>query len=158
MELLVIIIIIFLFLFILFIIIAIILLVVIIFLYYNRFLWKGVRHRLPDGVRTDIIFFESATDAVYLAMCFLFICTFVFSLFAERLAECGWKPHRFCFGSNKHLTGLNLLVYARNAEGYGFVELEISSSMISTAFRQLSQLRCRATQLVVYIFHRARQL
>ena len=58
------------------------------------------------------------------------------SLPAERLAEYGWKPHRGFVGSQKHITGLSLLVYARKAEGYGFIEFEISNSTTSTVFRQ----------------------
>ena len=31
---------------------------------------------------------------------------------SERLAEHGWKPHRVVLAQQKHITGLNLLVYA----------------------------------------------
>ena len=41
-----------------------------------------------------------------------------------------------CLGSIKTIMGLNVLVYAWTTEGYGFIELEISNSVISTAFRQ----------------------
>ena len=30
----------------------------------------------------------------------------------DRLSEYGWKPHRVVLGSNKPITGLNVLVYA----------------------------------------------
>ena len=39
-------------------------------------------------------------------------------------------------GSEKPITGLDLPVYARKTEGYGFNEFEISNSTISAVFRQ----------------------
>jgi len=40
------------------------------------------------------------------------------------------------FCSEKPITGLDLPVYARKKEGYGFNEFEISNSTISAVFRQ----------------------
>ena len=40
------------------------------------------------------------------------------------------------FASNKPITGIVLLVCARETEGYGFIEFDISNSTISTVFRQ----------------------
>ena len=50
-----------------------------------------------------------------------------------RLAEYGCRDFQ---APNKLIMCLNLLVYAWNAEGYGFIELEISNGIISTVFRQ----------------------
>ena len=41
-------------------------------------------------------------------------------------------------GSKGPISGLTLLVYAWKAEGYGFIEFEISNSIILTVFRQFS--------------------
>ena len=54
----------------------------------------------------------------------------------ERLAEYGWKPHRYVLVPNKPITGLNLLLCVWKTEGYGFIEIYISNSTISTVFRQ----------------------
>ena len=48
----------------------------------------------------------------------------------QKLAECAWKPHRVCSGSEKPIAGLDLLLYARKTEGYGFIEFEISNNTI----------------------------
>ena len=49
----------------------------------------------------------------------------------ERLAEYGWKPEQ------KTIPGLSLLLYAcMENRGVHFIEFEISSSTISTVFRQ----------------------
>ena len=39
-------------------------------------------------------------------------------------------------GSEKPITGLIFLVYARKPGGYGFNEFEMSKSTVSTVFRQ----------------------
>ena len=40
------------------------------------------------------------------------------------------------FCSEKPITGLDLPIYARKKEGYGFNEFEMSNRTISTVFRQ----------------------
>ena len=52
------------------------------------------------------------------------------------------------FVLKKPIAGLNLLVYARKSEGYGFIEFEISNSIISTVFRNSTNLSvCRQPRL-----------
>ena len=54
----------------------------------------------------------------------------------ERLAEYGWKPLRHRF-AKAYLSRASIYWYTRETtEGRGFIELEISSSTISTVFRQ----------------------
>ena len=48
-------------------------------------------------------------------------------------------------GSEKPITGLILLVYARKPGGYGFNEFEMSNSTISTVFRQPLNYRAPST-------------
>ena len=62
----------------------------------------------------------------------------------------GWKPHRDSLARAKPVVGLNLLLHARNTEGYGFVAFEISSSTISTVFRQPLT---TATDIYIYIYN-----
>ena len=40
------------------------------------------------------------------------------------------------YGSTTSITGFNLPVYAGNTGGYGFIDFEISNSIISTVFCQ----------------------
>ena len=54
------------------------------------------------------------------------------------------------FGSTKHVAGLDLLVCAWTTEGYGFIELEISNSTISTVFCQPRI--CMRICMYIYIY------
>ena len=50
-----------------------------------------------------------------------------------------WKPHRDCCGSKKPVAGLDLVAYARNTEGHGFIEVEISNSTTGVCEKNTSR-------------------
>ena len=55
----------------------------------------------------------------------------------ERLAEYGWKPHRYLLACRNRSPASSYWYVHDERRGNGFIEFEISNIMMSTVFRQL---------------------